>query len=73
VTHTASISTGTLLFTMGTLTSTVENGMTHYSLPAGAYPYGLADVNGDLWFVDLDRQTVSILEAQRLYLPLIMR
>ena len=69
VTHTVSISTGTLSFTMGTITNTVENGMTHYHLPAGAYPYGLADVNGDLWFVDLNRQTVSILEAHRLVLP----
>ena len=73
VTYTASTVTGVLGFGSGTFTSTVENGMTHYALPAGSNPYGLADVNGDLWFVDLNRNTVTILEANRLYLPAIAR
>lgn len=74
ITHTISSATGALAFSSGTVTSTVENGMTHYRLPDGSFPYGLADVNGDLWVVDLDRSTVSVLEApHKLYLPLIDR
>jgi streptogramin lyase len=65
--------TGGLGFNTGTFTTTVENGLTHYFLPAGSNPYGLTEVNGDLWFVDLDRGTVTILEAQRVRLPLVTR
>jgi len=73
-THTAATAAGTLVFSSGTLTSTLQNGMTHYALPAGSDPYGLADVHGDLWFVDINRRTVTILaSAHKLYLPLAHR
>jgi streptogramin lyase len=77
-TSSAFISTGTLSWTPGSLTTLVDGGgWTVYELAAGARPYGIADSGGCVWATDQGRQKLVRLDAVgprfHVFLPLVLR
>jgi streptogramin lyase len=60
----ASMSSGTLSWTPGSVSTLVDGGgWKVYQLATGASPYGLADVGGSLWAADQGRQKLVRLSA----------
>jgi streptogramin lyase len=60
----ASISSGTLSWTPGSVTTLVDaDGWTVYQLATGASPYGVADAGGHLWAADQGRQKLVRLSS----------